>query len=164
MFHSIFPIFPKLTIILYTSRVKIIMLTFGPHANSKTFFQPTLLALPPHVHVDLAIVAVLALVHRIFGNTPPKESFASFACERVVMVTGRSITAHQAQLFGRSVVQHAASCYSRSRSCSSSTGTRGVNACTAVNRIVVEFFLFQPVGMTADTGQNAVRRGQLFFN
>lgn len=69
-------------------------LTFGPHADGQAFFQPTLLAFAPHVHVDLAVVAVLALVHRVFGDTPPEEAFASFARERVVMVPGRPVAAH----------------------------------------------------------------------
>lgn len=83
-----------------------VVLTFGPHADSQAFFQPALLALAPHVHVDLAVVAVFALVHGIFGNAPPKEAFASFARERVVMVTGRTVAAYQAQLLGRAVVEH----------------------------------------------------------
>lgn len=70
-------------------------LTFGPHADGETFFQSTLLTFSPHVHVDLAVVAVLALVHCVFGNAPPEESFASFAREGVVMVTGRPVAAHQ---------------------------------------------------------------------
>lgn len=135
------------------------MLTFGPHANGKTFFQSTFLAFSPHVHVDFAVVAILALVHCVFGNAPPEETFASFTRKGVIMVTRRPIAAHQAQFFGRSIVQHATgSCGSRS----STTGTRGIYA-AADHGSVVEFFLLQSVGVTADAGQT-VRRRQLFFN
>lgn len=135
------------------------MLTFGPHANGKTFFQSTLLALSPHVHVDFAVVAILALVHCVFGNAPPEETFASFTRESVIMVTGRPIAAHQAQFFGRSIVQYATgSCGSRS----STAGTRGIYA-AAGHGSVVEFFLLQSIGVTADAGQTVWRR-QLFFN
>lgn len=135
------------------------MLTFGPHANGKTFFQSTLLAFSPHVHVDFAVVAILALVNCVFGNAPPEEPFASFTREGVIMVTGRPIAAHQAQFFGRPIVQYATgSCGSRS----SATGTRGIYD-AAGHGSVVEFLLLLSVRMTADAGQT-VRRRQLFFN
>lgn len=66
---------------------KIKALTFGPHADGQAFLQPAFLALAPHVHVDLAVVAVLALVHRVLGDAPPEEALAPLAGERVVMVT-----------------------------------------------------------------------------
>lgn len=46
----------------------------GPHADVDALLQPALLALPPHVHVDFAVVAVLALVHRVLRYAPPEET------------------------------------------------------------------------------------------
>lgn len=131
------------------------MLTFRPHADGEAFFQPTLLAFPPHVHVDFAVVAVLALVHGVLGDAPPEEPLAPFACERVVMVTGRPVAAHQAKLFGGSVVEHVAANAAPGARC------RGVD--DASHGRVVEFLLLQPIRMAADSRQT-VRRRQLFFD
>lgn len=53
-------------------------LTFRPHANRQALLQSALLALSPHVHVNVAAIAVLALVHCIFRYTPPEESCQKF--------------------------------------------------------------------------------------
>ena len=73
--------------------------TFRSHTNWKAFLQPTLLALPTHVHINFAIVSILALVNGIFGDTPTKEAFASFAGEGVIMITRRPVTADQTKFF-----------------------------------------------------------------
>ena len=65
-------------------------LTFRPHADRKTFLEPAFLTFPPHVHVNLTVVAVFALVNCIFGDTPTEETFTSFTCQRVVMVTEKT--------------------------------------------------------------------------
>ena len=53
---------------------QLIRLTLWPHSDRQALFQAALLAFPPHVHVDLATVAVLALVHCVFRYAPPEES------------------------------------------------------------------------------------------
>jgi len=133
------------------------ILTFGPHADGQAFFQPALLALAPHVHVDLAVVAVLALVHGVLGDAPPEEPLAPFARERIVVVTGRPVAANQAQLFGGSVVQHVAT------HPDATPGTRGPGVDDSGRGCVVELLLLQPVRVTADSRQT-VGRGQLFFD
>lgn len=50
-------------------------LTFGPHADREALFETAFLALAPHVHVNVASVAVLALVDGILRDTPPEESY-----------------------------------------------------------------------------------------
>lgn len=132
------------------------MLTFGPHANGQTFFQPALLTLAPHVHVDLAVVAVLALVYGVLGDAPPEEPLTPLTRERIVMVTGRPVAAHQAKLFRGSVVQHI------STHADAAPGARGRGVNDASRGRVVEFLLLQPVRVTADARQ-AVRRRQIFF-
>jgi len=72
--------------------------TFGSHADGEALFQTAFLTFPPHVHVNLATVAVLALVHGVLRYTPPEEAFASFTGEGVVVVAGRSIAADEAEL------------------------------------------------------------------
>ena len=51
------------------------LLTFWPHADREALFESTLLAFAPHVHVNVATIAVLALVDGILRYTPPEESF-----------------------------------------------------------------------------------------
>ena len=48
--------------------------TFGSHADGEALFQTAFLTFPPHVHVNLATVAVLALVHGVLRYTPPEEA------------------------------------------------------------------------------------------
>ena len=50
-------------------------LTFGPHADREALFQSALLALSPHVHVNVAAIAVFALVDCILRYTPAEESY-----------------------------------------------------------------------------------------
>lgn len=50
------------------------LLTFWPHSNAEALFEPALLALAPHVHINLAVVAVFALIDRIFGDAAPEEA------------------------------------------------------------------------------------------
>jgi len=54
--------------------ITINLLTFWPHSNAEAFFEPTLLTLASHVHINLAVVAVLALVDCIFGDAAPEEA------------------------------------------------------------------------------------------
>jgi len=49
-------------------------LTFWPHSNAEALFESTLLTLASHVHVDLAVVAILALVDGVFGDAAPEEA------------------------------------------------------------------------------------------
>lgn len=49
-------------------------LTFWPHADREALFESALLALAPHVHVDVATIAVLALVDGVLSYTPPEET------------------------------------------------------------------------------------------
>lgn len=74
-------------------------LTFRPHADAEALLEPTLLALAPHVHVDLAVGAVLALVDSVLGDAASEEALAALAGQRVVVVAGRSVPTHQTQLF-----------------------------------------------------------------
>ena len=99
-------------------------LTFGSHADRQALLEAALLTFPPHVHVDLAAVAVLALVDGVLRDAATEETcrtdesalvsassrgrgpssasasltFASFAGESVVVVARSSIAAHQTQL------------------------------------------------------------------
>jgi hypothetical protein len=70
----------------------------GPHADVEALLEPALLALAPHVHVDLAVVAVLALVHRVLGDAAPEEALAALASEGVVVVAGGPVPAYEAEL------------------------------------------------------------------
>ena len=47
---------------------------FGSHADPETLAQSALLTLASHVHVDVAIVAVFAGVHRVFRNRSSEEA------------------------------------------------------------------------------------------
>ena len=71
--------------------------TFGPHPDAEALFQPALLALSPHVHVYLAVVAVLALVNRVLRYAASEEALASLAREGVVVVARGAVAAHEAQ-------------------------------------------------------------------
>lgn len=53
---------------------QMIQLTFWSHANVKTLSQSTRLTLSPHIHVDIAIAPVLAVVHRFSCDTSSKET------------------------------------------------------------------------------------------
>lgn len=120
-------------------------LTFGPHTDGQALFQPAFLALASHVHVDLAVVAVLTLVNGIFGDASPEEPLAPFARECIVMVTGRPITAHQTQLFGRPVTEDTAS--GRARAAGWATNrARGVDVTAGGHRGGMgNFLLFNAV-------------------
>lgn len=45
-----------------------------PHPDGQALLEPTLLALPPHVHVHLAGMPKLTAVDRILGDAPPEET------------------------------------------------------------------------------------------
>ena len=47
--------------------------TLGPHTHTEALLKTALLALTPHVHVNLAVVAVFALVHRVLCDAAPEE-------------------------------------------------------------------------------------------
>lgn len=47
--------------------------TLWSHPNTQTLLQSTLLTLPPHVHVYLTVIAVLALIHCILGYASTEE-------------------------------------------------------------------------------------------
>lgn len=85
----------RFLLLAFDSALKLGYDAFGSHAHMKTFFQSALLAFAPHIHVDLAIVAVLALINGIFGDTSPEESFASLAREGIVMITRGSIATNK---------------------------------------------------------------------
>ena len=73
----------------------------GPHAHGVTLFESASLALAPHVHVDLTVVAVLA---RILGalalsDATPEEALAALAGQGVVVVAGGPVAADEAELF-----------------------------------------------------------------
>lgn len=69
--------------------------TFRPHTDAEALFQPALLTLSSHIHVYFAIVSVFALIHSVLCYTASEETFATLASQCVVMVTGRSVSAHQ---------------------------------------------------------------------
>lgn len=71
---------------------------FGPHAHRQALLQPALLTLAPHVHVDLAIVPIFTLVHRVLRDASPEKSLAALAGQGVVVVAGRPIAADEAEL------------------------------------------------------------------
>lgn len=50
-------------------------LTFWPHAHAETLLEPALLAFPPHVHVNLTVVPILALVHRVLRYASPEKTY-----------------------------------------------------------------------------------------
>ena len=64
-------------------------LTLSPHANPRTLVQSAALALPPHVHVDIAVPAVLAVVDGLARDRSTEKSLATLAGERVVVIAGR---------------------------------------------------------------------------
>ncbi len=74
------------------------ILTFGPHTNAKALFQSTFLTFSSHIHINITMVSIFTLVNGVFCNTSSEEPFAAFAGERVIMVSGGAISAHQAQL------------------------------------------------------------------
>jgi hypothetical protein len=65
----------KITVSLLLSNELEKKLTFWPHSNAEAFFESTLLTLASHVHVDLTIVAVFALVDSIFRDAAPEEAW-----------------------------------------------------------------------------------------
>ena len=48
--------------------------TFWPHPDTQTLFETTLLTFSPHVHVNLTIIAIFALINSILGNATPEEA------------------------------------------------------------------------------------------
>lgn len=68
-----------------------LVLTLRPHTDRETLLETTLLALPPHVHVDLTVIAILALVYGVLGDATSKEPLTAFACQRVVVITEKVI-------------------------------------------------------------------------
>ena len=73
----------------------------GPHADGVTLFESAGLALAPHVHVDLTVIAVLAHVlgALALSDGAPEEAFAAFAGQRVVVIAGGAVTADEAEFF-----------------------------------------------------------------
>lgn len=71
--------------------------TFRPHANRQTLLQSALLALAAHIHVDLAVVAVLALIHCVPGDASSEEALATFTRKGIIMITRRTIATYKAQ-------------------------------------------------------------------
>ena len=53
---------------------EIIQLTFGSHSDGETFLQTTLLAFSPHIHIDLAVLAIFTHVHNVLSHAPPEET------------------------------------------------------------------------------------------
>nr|CAD7453828.1 unnamed protein product [Timema tahoe] len=53
----------------------LLVLTLGPHADAEALLEPTLLTFPPHVHVNLTVVTILALVHRVLRYAAPEETY-----------------------------------------------------------------------------------------
>lgn len=72
---------------------------FWPHADRQALLQPALLTLAAHIHVDLAAIAILALVYGIPGDTASKEALAALARQSIVVITRRTIAAYKAQFF-----------------------------------------------------------------
>ena len=72
--------------------------TLRPHADLVALFKTALLALAPHVHVDLTVVPVLAGVVGTFGDGSSEEALASLAGEGVVVIARGPVPAHQTQL------------------------------------------------------------------
>jgi hypothetical protein len=53
--------------------VKECFLTLGPHAYAEALLEPTLLAFPSHVHINLAVVTIFALVYCILRYASPEK-------------------------------------------------------------------------------------------
>ncbi len=75
----------------------------GPHADGVTLFESAGLALPPHVHVDLTVVAVLAQIlgALALSDAAPEEAFAALAGQGVVVVAGGPVATDKAEFFLR---------------------------------------------------------------
>jgi hypothetical protein len=65
----------------------------------QTLSQSALLTLPTHVHIDIATSAVFALINGVFGNASAEKAFTSFARERVVMISRRSVATNKTEFF-----------------------------------------------------------------
>lgn len=50
-------------------------LTLSQHPHSTALPQPTVLALPPHVHVHLTAAPTLTVIHSFFSHTTPEETY-----------------------------------------------------------------------------------------
>lgn len=72
---------------------------FRSHADRQALLQSALLALAAHIHIDLAAIAILALVYGVPSDATSKETFAAFTRQGIVVVTGRTITAYKTQFF-----------------------------------------------------------------
>jgi len=66
----------------------------SPHAHLVALLEPALLALAPHVHVNLTVVPVLARVGGVFGDGPPEEALAALAGQGVVVIARGPVPAH----------------------------------------------------------------------
>lgn len=56
------------------SSCKMSLLTFWPHSNTKAFLETTLLTFSPHIHINLTVIAIFALVHSILGDAASKKA------------------------------------------------------------------------------------------
>lgn len=67
------------------------------HADCQALFEPALLALATHVHVDFAGLTILALINRVLRYAAPEEALAALAREGVVVIARGPIAADEAQ-------------------------------------------------------------------
>lgn len=76
-------------------------LTLLPHSCLLALAQPAFLALAPHVHVHLALAAVLADVLRTLDDAAAEEALAAFAAQHVVVEAGGFVPTHTAHLIAQ---------------------------------------------------------------
>ena len=50
-------------------------LTLWPHSDGEALLESTLLTLPSHVHIDLTVIPILALVDSVLRDAPSKETW-----------------------------------------------------------------------------------------
>lgn len=69
--------------------------TFRSHADRQALLQSAFLALAAHIHIDLAAVAIFALVYGISSDATSKETLAAFACQSIIVITRRTIATYK---------------------------------------------------------------------
>lgn len=76
-------------------------LTLLPHAGLLALAQPALLTLAAHVHVHLALAAVLADVLRALDDAAAEETLAALAAQHVVVEAGGLVPTHAAHFISQ---------------------------------------------------------------